>query len=155
MEEERVTRYCARLCSTLSTAARKSRLFARAISISFRKRSSAKKLRQARLAACPTRVSLGPGYFAATGAAGRSYLGIIVQPAASRTALTKASWRPLLAAPYENTPPAAGRLPLAAIPTDFMVRCMLCNFLPGAFWIAFERLTLDLERRGADPAQTA
>src|SRR5208283_924270 len=85
-DDERVMRYWARLCSTFRMATRKSRLLASASSMSFFRRSSAKKSCQAMSPAADSFWDLvTPGNCAATGAAGRSYLGIIVQPDNART----------------------------------------------------------------------
>jgi len=57
------------------------------------RRSSAKKLCHAMSEAADSlRSSVAPGYCAATGAAGRSYLGIIVQPDNARAAAKMDSW---------------------------------------------------------------
>ena len=64
--------YCARACSTVSSATRRSRLLASAVAISPRSFWSAKNCCQSSAAACVPSAAAGKGKAPGTGAAGRS-----------------------------------------------------------------------------------
>src|ERR1041385_6449867 len=79
-------RYCARACSTRRAAIRKSRLFSNARRIKFCNRGSSKNSRQSMSAAAVLVALIGAelfGHDPLTGALGRSYFGISVQPVRS------------------------------------------------------------------------